>query len=249
MFKQAYISKSLAGLNFRKVYGLTKYTDSVKPLVMFGMYRQEDLDIYLNHQSDIILVWQGCDGKDLTDEWAEQLKARPCTHYAISHWISKRLKKHGIEHQFLPISATKPIINVKPKGDSIYIYSSDLSKESGRYHGDNFIERIKERTGLNVIRATLKTYSKQELYKIYEKCFINLRLTKYDGCPNTNLEMGLMGRKSIFNGNIPHSIKWKNIDDICENIMIEYGTRHQDGTQTAQDIFNFINIKKDFLNG
>lgn len=214
------------------------------------MYRQQDFDIVLNHCDKIILVWQGMDAKKIPLEWLGVLKNNiNITHYSISHWGYKSLKKQGIKSKLLPISATKPKLNIKPKGDCIYIYSSDLSKKSGRYHGDNFIEEIKKRTGLQVIRATLKTYSKPELYKIYEKCFINLRLTKYDGCPNTNLEMGLMGRKSIFNGNIPHSIKWKGIDDICESIMSEYENRHQDGIQIAKDIFDFINIKKDFLNG
>lgn len=247
LINQAYISKSLAGLYFRKIYKLKKYTDSSKPLVMFGMYRTRDMDVYLSHKSDLVLVWQGCDARDLTDEWAELLKMRNCTHYAISHWIANRLKKHGIKYKQLPISATKPKLNVCKRGDAIYFYSSDLSPLSARYHGEYFIEQIKERTGIEVIRATLKTYSKDELYKIYEKCFINLRLTKYDGCPNTNLEIGLMGRKSIFNGHIPHSIKWKTIDDICESIMYEYEHRHEDNTHIAEDIYNYMNINKSFL--
>lgn len=238
--KQAHISRSLSGLPFRNVYNLSKYTDSEKPLIIFGMYRQRDLDILLNHNSDITLVWQGCDGRDLTDEWAELIKSKNVKHYAISHWISDSLTAKGIEHELVPISATKPKLSIKPNGDAIYIYSSDLSPESGDYHGDYFIDEIKQRTGLEVIRATINTYSKKDLFRIYEKCFINLRLTKYDGCPNTNLEMGLMGRKSIFNGGIPHSIKWDNIDDICESIMKEYETRHEDNSQVAYDIQKYI---------
>jgi hypothetical protein len=37
--------------------------------------------------------------------------------------------------------------------------------------------------------------------------------------------MGLMGRKSIFNGNLPNSIKWNSVDDIYQNIMKEYNLR------------------------
>lgn len=247
IFTQAHISKSLSGLPFRKAYGLKKYTDSKKPLVMFGMYRQRDLDILMNHDSDLILVWQGCDGKDLSEEWAEHIKSRKVKHYAISHWISENLSIQGIEHEILPISATKPKINLKPNGDAVYIYSSDLSEDSDRYHGGHMIEEIRQRTGLEVIRATMKTYKRDELLKIYEKSFINLRLTEYDGCPNTNLEIGLMGRKSIFNGNIPHSIRWESIDDICESIMKEYETRHEDNSMIAEDIFNYINIGKQWM--
>lgn len=251
MITQAYISKSLAGLNFRKVYGLTKYVDSMKPVAVFGMYREEDFDMLWNHcqlVAPAIVIWQGMDAKEIPEGKLLVLKSMPhVKHYVISHWGQRSLKKQGIESILLPISATKPKIDLHPRGDSIYIYSSDLSKESGKYHGDNFIEAIKERTGLNVIRATLKSYDKKELKEIYKQCFINLRLTRYDGCPNTNLEMGLMGRRSIFNGRIPHSIKWKKIDDICESIMKEYESRHEDNSQIAKDIFQYINIGKQFL--
>jgi hypothetical protein len=59
--------------------------------------------------------------------------------------------------------------------------------------------------------------------------------------------MGLMGRRSIFNGKIPHSIKWKGIEDICQSIMSEYETRHEDNIQIAKDIYNYISIGKTFL--
>lgn len=248
MITQAYISKSLTGLKFRKVYNLTKYNDSTKPLVIFGMYREQDYDTFMNHNSDVVLVWQGMDAKQIPENWIENLKTKPCKHYAISHWISRSLKKHDIRHTLLPVSATRPKLNIKPCGDAIYIYSSDLSKASAKYHGEHLIEQIRQKTKLEVIRATLKTYDKKELTKIYEKCFINLRLTKYDGCPNTNLEMGLMGRPSIFNGKIPHSIKWKGIDDICESIMNQFKKRHEDNSQIAKDIYKYMNISKSFLN-
>lgn len=202
------------------------------------MYRQEDLDIVLNHKSDVTIIWQGCDTKDLTTEWAEHLYR--FNHIAISHWGIKALKKKGINAQFKAITATKKELNIQPKGDCVYIYSSNLSRRSKRYHGDHFIKEIRQRTGLEVIRTTLTSYSKEDLLLIYQKCFINLRLTRFDGCPNTNLEMGLMGIKSIFNGNIPHSIKWKNIDDICQSIMSEYDKRHENTDYVAKDIFNFI---------
>src|SRR5690242_11519324 len=117
---QCHISDSLVGLDFRKRYNLREYFDSVRPLIIFGMYRQYDLNIFLNHKSDVTVVWQGSDAKKLTPEWIELLKSRHAKHYAISHWIKESLDSFGIKNELKPISATVAKINPVKKGDSIY---------------------------------------------------------------------------------------------------------------------------------
>lgn len=207
----------------------------------------EDIDVLISNKSVKILIFQGGDAKKLSVDWVNKIKMSNAKCYANSEWVSKQLRGHGLLHKVLPISATIPDIDLYPRGDSIYIYSCDDSKKIGDFYGDAYLPEIKKITGLNIIRATIKTYNKKELYEIYKKCFINLRLTNYDGCPNTNLEMGLMGRKSIFNGQIPYSIKWNNIKDICENIMIEYKSRKEDNTFIREAIIKYVNISDDFL--
>lgn len=222
---QGYISRSLVGLDFKTKYGLSDYTDRSAPLVMFGMYDDEDLHTYRTHKGELSLVWQGMDSKDLNGR-AGSLKKREATHYSISHWITESLDKHDIQSTYAPISATSGKSKPTRKGNSIYFYTSNLSQESSDYYGTPMIKEIEERTGLDIIVATYETYTKEQLFnEIYPKCFINLRLTTYDGLPNTNLEMGLLGRKSIFNGNIPGSIKWRSVTDICNSIMYEFYRR------------------------
>jgi len=237
---QSHISESLSGLPFREKYNLTEYIDSISPLIIFGMYRPEDLDIFSFHKSDITLVWQGMDAKDLSPYWIEKLKARPAKHYAISHWIKNSLDSYGIESELKPISATISKNKKVVKGRNIYFYSSDLSPESADYYGEYMIEEIKKRTQLNVIRTVHGQYPKSQMDNIYRECFINLRLTSYDGCPNTNLEMGLMGIRSVFNGDIPGSIKWESVDDVCEAIWNEY--TYMDEIDISEDIKQFLNI-------
>lgn len=243
MVTQSHISRSLDGLQdrFRKKYGLTEYVDSGRPLVIFGMYNEEDVDVYLKHKSEITVVWQGCDAKDINPLLASIIKRRTAKHYSISHWIKEGLNTWGIQNELKPISATCDHLQYVPRGNKIYFYSSNLSPESADYYGEYMIEEIKNRTGLDLIRTTFDTYTQADLYQIYRQCFINLRLTTFDGCPNTNLEMGMMGRRSIFNGDIPHSIKWTGVDDICESIMQEYGNRKKDGRQISKDMTEFIN--------
>ena len=167
-------------------------------------------------------------------------------HIAISHWIKESLDSYGIESELIPVSATVNEMNVKPRGNFVYFYTPDFSQTSMNYSGGWMLEDIRERLSehnINIIVGRHGKYSKSALYNRYNSCFLNLRLTEYDGCPNTNLEMGLMGRRSIFNGNIPHSIPWKSVDDIVENIIIEYNNRREDNTFIAQDISNFLNIE------
>lgn len=237
---QCYISESLAGLDFRSRYNLTGYVDSSMPLFIFGLYRPEDFEVFKNHNSGITVIWQGMDARYLSDIDLEILKSKEAKHYSISHWIKDSLDQYGIESELMPISATQT--NLKPcsKGDAIYFYCSDSSDASIEYYGGHMIPEIRKRTGLRVIRANYNQYPKDELIDLYKQCFINLRLTTFDGCPNTNLEMGLMGRRSIFNGNIPGSIKWNDVDDICENIIEEYVNRHC--------LSNLPKLIKDFLN-
>ena len=242
MIKQCYISPSLAGLDFRKRYGLTGYVDSLRPLIIFGMYRHEDLRLLINHDSDVTLVWQGMDARVIAADWLPFLQDKRITHIAISHWIQGSLTGYGIESTLLPVSATIDNLYSVKRGDNIYLYYSDDLPTSVMYYSANMIPEIERRTGLKVLTAKHGEYTRDALVNLYRECFINLRLTQYDGCPNTNLEMGLMGRRSIFNGHIPHSIPWRNLDDICANILNEYETRHEPNEHISNDISTFLNI-------
>ena len=244
---QCYASKSLEGLNYRDRWGMVDYYDSLKHLVMFGMYRNKDYQVAFNHKSTITIVWTGSDSMDLNNGWVTFLKSKHIKHISISHWITEDLKKVGIKSKFYPVHACDNIKSVIPRGDFIHFYSSDESPESAEHYGEQMIGEIISKTGLNVIRTAHGLYNKFQMQEIYKKCFINLRLTTHDGCPNTNLEMGLMGRRSIFNGNLPHSIKWNSVDDVCESIWNEYNIREKYNGFIANDIHNFLNIPNEIF--
>lgn len=237
-YNQAHISRSLEGLTkeYRRKYKLSTYRDSAEPLLFIGMYRQKDFDLFCQHKGEKAVVYCGSDALDLPIEWVEELSQH--TNYSISNFTKESLLSKGIDSHYYPINATnKKDWKVAPMGDSIYWYYSPSCPD---IYGGEYIEEIEKRTGLNVIKAHLKSYSKKELQDIYSKCFINLRLTKHDGCPNTNLQMGLVGRPSIYNGDLPHSIKWSNIGDICLSIMEVYENRHKPNIHIANDFINFV---------
>jgi hypothetical protein len=203
------------------------------------MYREKDYETLINHESEVIIVWQGSDAKDLPKEWIEAVEK--VKNYSCSHWVKQSLLNHGIESELRYLSATKPKKINYPNGDSIYFYSSIKGSD---VYGEQIVNEIEKIINIPIIRTYYGMYKKSELTEIYKKCFVNLRLTKHDGCPNTNLEMGLMGRKSIYNGSLPHSIKWTDVNDICANIMHEYKNRHNDNKHISIDFLNFINDNK-----
>jgi hypothetical protein len=218
---QTYTSKSLEGLDYKKKYNGLDYTDSLEHLVMFGMYREEDFEVAKNHKGELTIVWCGSDAKDLTHHWLDTL--RKANHISISHFIKDKLKSLDINSIYQPInSVIKKDWSNCPNGDCIYFYTSDNAPE---VYGSGIIDEIENITGIEVIRAKYGQYNKNELKNIYKRCFLNLRLTTFDGTPHTNVEMGLMGRRSIFNGTLPHSISWSRVEDICQNIMKEYKLR------------------------
>jgi hypothetical protein len=238
---QCHISKSLEGLDFRKKYQLTKYVDSAKPLVVFGMYDDFDLEIVESCSSDVAIVWQGQDVMNATPNMINTIRDKGCINYTISHWGKSYLKEKGLFSIQEPISATIGVNKCIPMGSSVYFYTSNSSRESFDYYGGYMIEEIKERTKLKFHVCTLQTHNREQLEKVYEDCFINLRLTSFDGCPNTNLEIGMMGRPSVYNGDIPHSYKWRDVDDIVEIVIERYNKRHEDNSQIAKDIVKFTN--------
>jgi hypothetical protein len=237
---QGYISKSLEGLDFAGKYKLSDYLCRSAPLVMFGMYREEDYDIFKCHKGEITVVWQGMDARSLSSP--DIIKGKRAKHYSISHWIKESLDDKGIENEYFPIHAT--VDNgqrAAPMGMCMYFYSNDCSDESLKYYGYDIALEVSERTGIELVHCTLTSLTKKNLHEAYKNCFVNLRLTSYDGCPNTNLEMGLMGRRSIFNGDITHSIKWETIDDVCWHVLKEFENRHDGKSKIVNDIVKFIN--------
>lgn len=242
--KQYYRSESLEGLEYQEKYGLADYTDSLGELVIFGMYRQEDFDVLKQHSGPVTIVFQGSDARNLPIYWVEYIRERGVTCIAISSFIFDTLSDYWLDPKMKYLSATVPTPELSncPKGDFIHFYSSNGSNESARYMGEHLIPEIIQKTGIPVIQTAFGLYDKPELYKIYKSCFLHLRLTEYDGCPNTNLEMGLMGRKSVFNGKgMPASIPWIDVNHVCDIVLHEYENRKKDNTMISKEVLNFIN--------
>jgi hypothetical protein len=238
---QAHISESLAGLDKGLIqkYNLTPYEVATWDTVFMGMYRQEDLETLATHLGASTIVWFGSDAKDLPEESVKFMQ--DSVNIAVSQQVMETLASKGIEAVWCPINAVIPHEwPVVPNGEKIFWYSGNAPE----YYGESLINEIKERINIPIIRAGHDTFTKEQLVDVYSKCFLNLRLTPHDGCPNTNIEMGLMGRRSIYNGDLPASIPWQSVDDICQSIRIEYLSRNVENAYISKIYHNFVNYER-----
>lgn len=230
---------SLDGLieGYIKKYELKPYTDINEPCLFIGMYRQHEFTTFKKHKGYKAVVFCGSDSKLIAKNWIKPIKTADKI-YCKSEYVQNTLLQIGIISEIYPINPTDiELWHPCTNGDKIYWY---YSRKHHEFYGSKLINEIQRRINIPIIKAHYQSYSQNELYKIYSQCFLNLRLTEHDGCPNTNLQMGLMGRPSIYNGNLPHSIKWQNADDIIDNIRILYNNRFKDNSHIANDFLTFV---------
>jgi hypothetical protein len=238
---QGYVSESLQGLETGLIYKyeLIEYKDNELPVVFMGMYREDEFNLLKQHEGPATVVYFGSDALHLDPEWVEILKDH--VNIGVSEQVVNTLYSKGIKAVHFPFNAVIPDrwIN-KPLGDRIFWYSGNAPE----YYGQELIDQIKERVPYTIIRAGSDTFTRDQLVDVYSQCFINLRLTPHDGCPNTNIEMGLMGRRSIYNGDLPCSIRWNTVDDICHSIEREYLRRDKNNKQITAIYKQFVNYER-----
>lgn len=231
---------------FLTKFKLAEYHDKSAPLVIFGMHRLHDsFKVYQDHKGGMVVVWCGSDGLKLNKKRAEIVLSRYATHYVMSKFLSDDLSKWSIPHDILPVCPTPSNIECHPRGDKIYFYYGTEAKKD--FYGYPIAKEVEKRTGLKVIFANNQSFPREKLMDVYKECFLALRLTRHDGLPNTVVEMGLMGRRSVYNGGTPQSIPWRNVEDICKNVMEEYENRHEPNDFISWDMKNYIDIGTKWL--
>lgn len=236
--RQGRVSNSIS--TFKREY-LNKFElfdcyDIYQPVVLFGMYDDSDYAAFQRYENKIVVVWCGSDSLMISKARENILRSKTAVHIVKSNFMSYDLQQHNIPHSILPVSWQSFNLSSVPRGNFIFHYGL------GKAYGIQYIPEIERRTGLPVVMTSSRTFTKDKLYEMYKRCFIGLRLTNHDGLPNTVLELGMMGRRCIYNGGLPNAIKWKGIDDIIDSILQEYSKR------TYPDMFDIERSVKDYIN-
>jgi hypothetical protein len=258
---QGHVSKSISFFkkNFMKKYKLNEYTNLNKPCIFYGCYNEDDLDKIIKHKSLKVVVFGGTDTyyKKIIDSKRKLIILKNITNIFFisqSKFISDDLKNLNIKYIYLPIAPTVDLksISVK-KGKSIYVYTNPSNELN---YGSNFYYRLmKDFKDINFILTCakksnnnkIKCYSKNELHKVYASCFLGLRLIQHDGISATIQEMGLLGIKTISNGNSPACINYTNYDSIVEIIKIERKKIGEVDNEISKKTYDFLNINDDWL--
>ena len=234
---QCRVSKSVQTFKseYLKKFNLIDAFDTHNPVLIIGMYDDNDYKAFQRFKGKIIVLWCGTDTLMINPVRLNILKSKIAIHVVKSRCQSIDLTKLNIPNKIVPVSWQSFSINPVPRGTKIYHYGI------GSAYGEHLLPEIERRTGLEIIKTTHNTYKRDKLFEIYKECFIGLRLTKHDGLPNTVIELGMMGRRCIYNGDLPNAITWNNVNDVVNSILHEYENR------SLPDLWNISNAVKEHI--
>lgn len=243
---QAYVSDSVADFPFRKALDLTDYIDSGRPLVVFGVYSDKDMEVILAHKSKVVIVWCGQDAVDCIF-YGRYQSLKNCIHVTWLPKVEKALKS------FLRIQLISPVFlggNFWPTtlGNRVFVYApSSLPK----YHGIDLVYLLTDKFPELDFYIGYGNVNQREWLSgvgdnVYNKCFMGLCLSGFAGGGQTIMQMGLKGMTVVTNVlNLPNTRKWDFFEDIAKIIEEE---REKAGTvqlELAESVE--IQLKKDHI--
>lgn len=201
-------------------YGLEEYTDTTKPALFYGMFFSSDWNAVLQHTGKRAVLWSGSDALGMAR--VKLLCSQPdILHIVSSKWVEADIKKFTNNYVVIPrINSNIDFWTPEPLGSKIYWCNSTEPK-----YGSQHLGALLREFGESMFIFTNShgdfsntTYSMERMRGIYNQCFIGLRLTERDGCPQTVMELGLMGRPVVWNGDSPNALHYRNTEDIIDVI-------------------------------
>ena len=272
----SFLSKGFKNPILSNYNNLNDYNLSNSPSFFYGMRYDDEFKVILNKSNLSIVIYTGGDAnindknnyKSIIDK-INILKNMPNVRFiSISSFISSTLKKLNIPYIYLPfmgidLNKFEPCV----KGNSIYIYTNHIGETYGKDLYSKIMEKYKNinyllythpaQYDLAVKHNMTDVYKKlnikviynvDELIEVYKKCFLGLRLTKFDGLAATVQELGCMGIKSIHNGSTPSSLNYNNFDDICNLIDNEIKTIGTIDYELSDKVKKFLTIDPIYFN-
>lgn len=253
---QIYISQSLRRFErkIKQEFSLLNYYSTTETVVFFGCYNQTDYTYLQRHKGKILLIWGGTDCYVLEKQIGNKngrhnkykvLNGNKITHIAISQQIYDKLKNiynfQNVQYIHLKLLNYQSYVLTERKiGDSIYIYTSSDVQRAKEVYGSTYYQEIRKRLPDYNFIIAYGQYDEQEMIKIYQKCFIGLRLTTFDGSANTVQELAMLGIPCFHNGEFDFSLKWHNVEDIVQKIK-ELSKRKQSDPILIKHITDYFN--------
>lgn len=202
-FSQCYISPGLEFFkaNALKSWQCDEYHDPKKPAIFVGIYHQEDIDVFNNHQSYKILFLGGSDYENAAK--ISDFSNTFCPVFSQS--LNYQLSKHGVICKPWPVSVRdfSHIPTDIPLGDKIYVYSGneqrDYLKDSSGLNKSLYHECIKpliSHFGEDQFIFAKELSMDELISQVYANAFIFIKPNELGG-NSAMWELAHMGRKTI----------------------------------------------------
>lgn len=250
---QVAISNSLSKFSdkIRQEYGFCDYLSKHKPTIFFGCYNRSDFETIKAHKNKTYVMWGGTDVLMMENtDMLDFFRGRNVHHIAISQQIADRLNNNGIANVtqiHLRLLNYWDYPEPAVLGDAVYIYTALDPKRADQIYGSSIYKEVIRRLPDIKFIIAHGQYTKSQIIDVYHKCFIGLRLTKFDGNANTVQELGMLGINCVHNGEFPNSLGWSTVDDVVRLIQIE---RQKIGTiqQNVRDqMLSYLDTSYDWL--
>jgi hypothetical protein len=243
---------------FKLKYKVRNYTpdiDKNDPLICFGCYTKTVMHWIVAHKGLCVIVWSGSDSMGLKGQtwfvnYCKENKDR-IRHIAHSHWIQSDLKAVGLEYiDKVVFPVTFDWLRFEPtKGSNLYHYHV-RDKNRYSFYGTDLVNDLEKRKKLPFIKTAfghVELYS-DDLYKLYASCHTGVRLTTHDNMSLSCVEMGLMGRRSIFNGNIPGAIPFADRAEATRVILEAHINKPEPDRLLSEEMREFVYDDEKWLN-
>jgi hypothetical protein len=218
---------------FKSHFNLTSYKNVDEPCIFFGIYTNDDLKLLSDHKGLKIIVYGGSDvnfeNKHMIDNIDFVKNLDNVISISISKCILNRLNSVGIKSIYCVLNLVdknifKPISN-KTKSNKIFIFNGQTTgreKIYGEQYYKGVIKKLEENGhDFDFVFSNTLNEKYENMPNIYGKCFVMLRLTKYDGNANSVQECEAMNIPVVHN-NSEYGIKWNTVNDVYDIILKLY---------------------------
>jgi hypothetical protein len=235
--------------NLKKKYGLSEARDRKSPVLFHGIYGTQILDLLKWAETTKVLAWWS--GSDVSycfrgrEHLIEVVRNHPnISHIATVNFIERDLQKFGFKYKKVPLFS-QFIDDFKPckLGSKIYAYKPRLYLDNPQR-----IKTLEQIFGEDeFIKAeSHHTFSQAGIKEVYANSCLGLRFLRHDGLSHSVCEMGLMGRKMIYNGDTPNAIPFTNLDDVIETIKRVKEERY-DPFEVARQMKDYLDVGENWL--
>lgn len=230
---------------FTKRWGLREYDNPDEPALFIGCYNRRELRRIQQHHSLAVVLWLG---SDFNLNGAHTMFKNRCgsiKHVAIGKFLEDDLRKEGLPFHRHNVMGSPLIDDLRPAplGDKIYYYYNDKANHSYEV----FCEVIKRFGANRFIVHNGLTIPQKDMPLLYQACAIGLRLTQHDGGAEGVVEMGLMGRHCVYNGDVPNAIPWHDVESICLSIERRLMFHGEIWNDLAEAVHEYVQWDPDWL--